>query len=172
MPAKAQWLLEIPSILVQLRALEVPVVDRSTCERMFGVRRRRAVQLMQGFGGYRSGNAVLLDRMDLIRQLEALASSPSVERECRRKERLDRKLGDLHRYRAAAAVRIEVLPVTDQALPAGVRLGAGQMTVSFAKVEDLLSTLYALAQSAAADFERFRAVAEDGSSPATEKAPS
>ena len=128
---------------------------------------------MHGFGGYRSGNAVLLDRMDLIRQLEALASTPGVEREQRQKERLGEKLNSLQRYRAAAAVRIPVIPVTDQALPAGVSFAGGRMTVAFASVEDLLSTLYALAQSAAGDFDAFRAAAENGSSPAgAEKAAS
>jgi hypothetical protein len=59
MPVKVQWMLQIPIILERLQALDVPVVDRSVCERVFGVRRRQAVKLMHQFGGYRSGNAVL-----------------------------------------------------------------------------------------------------------------
>ena len=41
MPAKAQWLLRVPEILEELRALDVPVVDRAVCERLFRLRRRR-----------------------------------------------------------------------------------------------------------------------------------
>lgn len=72
MPAKPQWLLQIPQILEQLRAMDVPVVDRGACEKLFGVRRRQAVDLMHRFGGYQSGNAVLLDRGALIIQLQAI----------------------------------------------------------------------------------------------------
>jgi hypothetical protein len=160
MPAKAQWLQEIPAILAQLRSLDVPVVDRSGCEQIFGVRRRRAVELMHQFGGYRSGNTVLLDRMDLIRQLELLTSNPDVERERRRKERLGEKLENLRRSRAASAVRIPVIPAANGTLPTGVSFVGGEVRVLFAGVEQLLSTLYAVAQAAAADFDGFRAVAE------------
>ena len=45
--------------------MEPPVVDRGACEKLFGVGRRQAIELMHGFGGYRSGNAVLLDRAAL-----------------------------------------------------------------------------------------------------------
>jgi hypothetical protein len=63
-PAKARWLLQIPVILEQLRTLDAPVADRAMCEQIFGVRRRRAIELMHCFGGYQAGNTVLLDRMD------------------------------------------------------------------------------------------------------------
>ena len=36
------------------------------------VRRRRAIQLMHTFGGYQTGQALLIDRAELMRQLEAL----------------------------------------------------------------------------------------------------
>jgi hypothetical protein len=164
LPAKSQWLFDIPGILERLRVLEVPVIDRSGCERIFGVRRRRAIELMHEFGGYQSGNTVLLDRLDLVRQLEELATNPAVERECRRKERLSEKLAGLQRDRAAAMVRIPVVPVPHQGLPAGVEFAPGRMAVSFSGVEELLGTLYALAQSAAGDYEGFRAAAESGNS--------
>ncbi len=70
----------IPAILDQLRALDVPVVDRAAVERMFGMRRRRAIELMGRFGGYRSGNAILLDRLGLIWQLEAMSAGEDVAR--------------------------------------------------------------------------------------------
>ena len=69
MAAKPRWLLEIPSILELLEASDAPVLDRAACERLFKVRRRRAIALMQNFGGYRAGNAVLIDRLGLIRRL-------------------------------------------------------------------------------------------------------
>jgi hypothetical protein len=158
MPAKPQWILQIPGILEQLRALHVPVVDRAVCERIFGVRRRQAVKLMHQFGGYRSGNAVLVDRADLVIQLEAIEAGSEVKHERRRKARLAEKIEDLHRYRAAAAVRIPVLHVAAGDLPEGVTFTGGRMSVEFSGVEDLLSKLYALAQRAALEFESFKAV--------------
>ena len=40
MPAKALWLLQIPEIVSQLETFDVPVVNRSIIERLFGLRRR------------------------------------------------------------------------------------------------------------------------------------
>ena len=160
MPAKAQWMLQIPEILGQLRSLDAPVIDRAVCEKVFGVGRRRAVALMQGFGGYRSGNAVLVDREKLIIQLEALENGSDIARERRRKARLAEKLDHLHRYRAAAAVRIAVLPLPAAALPDGVAFTGRRMTVDYDGVEELLSKLYAVAQSSALDYERFRSAVD------------
>jgi len=160
MPAKAQWLLQVPAIIEQLRAVNTPVVDRSVCEWVFGVRRRRAVELMHFFGGYQSGNTILLNRTDLIRQLEALEANPEIGRERRRKTRLAEKLDELHRFRAATSVRIAVLPVMNDVLPDGVVFESNRMTVEFAGVEELLSKLYALARVAAANFEAFCAVVD------------
>src|SRR4029077_8723306 len=44
MPAKAPWLLRIPEIAAMLEILDVPVVDRAMVERLFGLRRRRAIE--------------------------------------------------------------------------------------------------------------------------------
>jgi len=160
MPAKSQWLLQIAAIVEQLRALSVPVIDRAVVERIFGVRRRRAVELMGRFGGYRSGNTILLDRVGLICQLEAVSAGADVVCERRRKERLSAKLDDLHRHRAATAVRIPALPTAAGAMPGGVAFGAGQVTVAFGSVEELLSRLYGLAQVAAHDYDEFRQYVE------------
>ena len=76
MPSKSRWLLQIPSIIDQVMSLDTPVLDRAVCERIFGVRRRRAIDLMQQFGGYRAGNTILIDRLDLIRRLQSMADEP------------------------------------------------------------------------------------------------
>src|ERR1039458_5601050 len=47
MPAKAQWLLRVPEILAELAALDVPVLDRAVCERLFRLRRRRTIDLSE-----------------------------------------------------------------------------------------------------------------------------
>jgi hypothetical protein len=46
MPAKPSWILQLPKIQTELEALDLPVVDRACFEKLFGVRRRRAIQFM------------------------------------------------------------------------------------------------------------------------------
>ena len=108
MAAKSRWLLEIPTMLDALRSWDSPVLDRAACERLFGVGRRRAIDLMQRFGGYQAGNAILLDRADLIRRLEEMNSSHEVEVERARKRRLSESLNEVQRHRAATQIPIPV----------------------------------------------------------------
>jgi hypothetical protein len=157
-PAKSSWLLRVPEILQQLEDLGAPVVDRATCQQLFGVKRRRAIDLLQTFGGYTSGNAVLADRTALISRLHEIANTAEYVREVIRKEKLVEKLDDLHRARKAAQIK---LPVSAGAayrtlddLPSGVVLSPGQLTVKFIAAEELFSKLYALAQLAAKDYDR------------------
>src|ERR1700689_4352257 len=84
MPAKAQWLLRVPEILEELRALDVPVVDRAVCEGLFRLRRRRAIDLLRCFGGYQAGRTFLIDRPKLVAQLEQIRDSADFKMEWRR----------------------------------------------------------------------------------------
>jgi hypothetical protein len=157
-------LLQIPEIVTILEALDVPVVDRSVIERLFGLRRRRAIELLRSFGGYQAGRTFLVDRRQLIDQLRRLAEGEDFQAESRRKERLDGKLDQLRRDQAAARVTIPVPPdvfsrrMTE--LSAGVALEPGHLHIEFSGTEDLLAKLYELAQVAGNDFDRFRAAAE------------
>ena len=72
MPAKPRWLLPIPSIIDAPGQFSAPVVDRATGERLFGLRRRRAIDLMPRFGGYQALSAMLVDRMALIEALRRI----------------------------------------------------------------------------------------------------
>src|SRR5437879_10090368 len=60
MPAKAEWLLRLPEILAALRVLDIPVVDRAAMQRLFGFRRRRAIQFMHELDGYQAGHSFLV----------------------------------------------------------------------------------------------------------------
>jgi hypothetical protein len=164
MPAKAAWLLKIPEIIRMLEAFNVPVVDRAIIERLFGLRRRQAIELLHRFGGFESGKTFLVDRHVLIENLRRLAAGEEFEREIRRRDRLDHAVDEMRRYQAAARVIIPVPPdvfsrkMAD--LPAGVALTPGQLQVAFAGTEDLLAKLFELAQAASNDYDRFCAVAE------------
>jgi hypothetical protein len=158
MPPKSSWILHIPRTVEQLEVMPIPVVDRRVLEHLFGVRRRRAIQLMQHFGGYQSGNTVLVDRIDLVTRLKNMERTAEYAWESQRKQKLYSKLDQLHRCKAATQVR---LPVSKQAqhnmlddLPLGMTLGPGQLIVEFTTPEELFAKLYELAQAAANDFDR------------------
>ncbi len=159
MPAKAQWLLRVPEILEELRTLDVPVVDRAVCERLFRLRRRRAIDLLRCFGGYQAGRTFLIDRPKLVAQLEQIRDSSDFKMEWRRKERLADRLEAMRRLQAGARVAIpmeaEAMSQRWPDLPAGVGLSPGVLHIQFQSSEELLSKLFALAQAIANDYEGF-----------------
>ena len=130
------------------------------------MRRRRAIELLNHFGGFQSGRTYLVDRLDLIRQIETLLASGEYEQEHCRKQRLCQQLDGFRTRSAAAQVRVPITVEDCSArpsqLPDGVRLERGRLAVEFAGAEDLLRKLFVLAQAAVNDFEDFRAVAESG----------
>jgi hypothetical protein len=164
MPASPAWLLKIPEIVTMLEAFDVPVVDRAAMERLFGLRRRRAIELMHRLGGYQAGKTFLVDRRVLIGHLQHLAAGEDFEREHRRRERLDHAIDEVRRHQVAARVQIPVLPGVYSGkladLSTGVALEPGHLHVEFSGAEDLLGKLFELAQAAANDYDRFCAAAE------------
>ena len=164
MPLQPQWLLQLPEIIAELAAMDSPVIDRAALERLFGVRRRRAIEMIGGFGGYQVGRTFVVDRQNLIAALEQMRQGGQFRFERHRKEKLTRELERVRRFRAAARVSIPVekedLQSKAAGLPPGVCLEAGRLTVTFATVEDLLRKLYSLGQAAANDFEAFKTAAE------------
>lgn len=158
MPPTPNWLARIAQIVQQLTVLECPVVDRAVCERLFGVKRRRAIELMQQFGGYRSGNTILLDRVGLLQKIRELETSPEAIREFERKQRISDKLDELHRLQAAKRVKIRTTgraPMTLAHLDPDVSLKPGMLAISFQAPEDLFSKLFELSQVAANDCNVF-----------------
>jgi hypothetical protein len=133
MPAKTLWLLQIPEILALLETFDVPVVDRAIIERLFGVRRRQAIELLHRFGGYQTGRTFLIDRRLLIEHLRRLADGEELQRESRRRERLGQTLDHLRRQQTAAHVKIpvppDVLSRKVAGLSPGVALEAGHSPV-------------------------------------------
>ena len=161
MPAKAQWLLQLPAIVEALKCFDVAVVDRAIIERTFGMGRRRAIQFLHQVGGYQAERTFLVDRLQLIARLEALQAGEEFERESRRRVRLEDALERFRRHTAAARVTIPIAPGTLDlrlsTLPPGIELGPGTLRLEFNSATELLQKLFELAQTAANDFERFEA---------------
>ena len=158
MPAKPQWLLRLPQMIEALESMITPVVDRASVEHLFGVGRRRAIQLLHRFGGYQAGKTFLVDRNELIGQLKAIRDGEPFSRETKRRRRVLHELEKASRLQKARAVKVRVSrDEIDKlrGLPEGVTIQAGQLVVEFDGVEELLRRLYELSQSAARDFPAF-----------------
>ena len=151
MPAKSEWLLRLPEIRAELEHLEVSVVDRSVIERIFGLKRRRAIELLHQFGGYQ--------RTGLLQALEALQSQDGYVTERRRRERLRDIVDASREHLLATQVRIPVRPATlrpslDRLAP-GVHLTPGMLSIEFLQPIELLEKFYGLAQAITHDFDKF-----------------
>src|ERR1017187_4180772 len=123
MPAKSEWLLRLPEIRAELEHLQVPVVDRCGIERIFGLKRRRAIELLHQFGGYQAGRTFLVERRGLLQALEALQSQDGYVAERRRRERLRDVVEASREHLLATRVRISVLPAKSR--PSLDRLAPG-----------------------------------------------
>ena len=166
MSAKAEWLLGLPEIRAELEHLDVPVVDRAGIEHLFGLRRRRAIELMHQFGGYQAGRTFLLDRVRLLEALQSLESREDYSDEKRRRERLGDVVEASREHLIAMRVRIPVRAAAAKAsldrLAPGVLLLPGMLTIEFRHPIELLEKLYGLAQAIAHDFDKFEGLLPGG----------
>src|ERR1700682_5747192 len=126
MPAESEWMGHVPELTSLLGRLPAPVLDRAAIETLFGVKRRRAIQLLAQFGGYQTGRTFLVDRDSLLRQLEKIRDGDRVQREAARRERRAGSLAALRKHAAASRVQIPLPEAARQAvletLPAGIAL--------------------------------------------------
>jgi hypothetical protein len=166
MPAKPEWLLRLPEIRAELEHLDVPVVDRSGIERIFGLKRRRAIELLHQFGGYQAGRSFLMDRARLLEALQSLESGEDYTAEKRRRERLGDVVEASREHLILTRVEIPVhaaamRPSLDRLAP-GVLLMPGMLSIEFRHPVELLEKLYWLAQAISHDFERFEELLPGG----------
>src|SRR5665811_1339441 len=146
MPAKPEWLLRLPEIRAELEHVAVPIVDRAGIEHIFGLKRRRAIELMHQFGGYQAGRTFLLDRARLLEALHSLESREDYSVEKRRRERLGDVMEASREHLIAMRVRIPVhaaavRPSLDRLAP-GVLLMPGMLSIEFRQPVELLEKLY------------------------------
>ena len=166
MPAKPEWLLRLPEIRAELEHLDVPVVDRAGVERIFGLKRRRAIELLHQFGGYQAGRTFLLDRARLLEALQSLESGEDYTAEKRRRERLGDVVEASREHLISTRVRIPVRAAAAWAsldrLAPGVLLMPGMLSIEFRHPVELLEKLYGLALAISHDFEKFEELLPGG----------
>jgi hypothetical protein len=166
MPAKPEWLLRLPEIRAELEHLDVPVVDRAGVERIFGLKRRRAIELLHQFGGYQAGRTFLMDRARLLEALQSLESGEDYTVEKRRRERLGDVVEASREHLISTRVRIPVRAAAARAsldrLAPGVFLMPGMLSIEFRHPVELLEKLCGLAQAISNDFEKFEELLPGG----------
>ena len=164
MPAKPRWLLAIPDAITQLEALDQDLLTRRDLERLFGVSKVRATQLMTAFGAGRTGHLLTLPRAALLRQLRRHRTRAAVRGEATRRDLVVTAIRQARLTGIRVAVPSEALEARLSGLPEGVSVEPGRIEVRFSRAKDAVGRLFALAQALTHDYERFEALV-DGATP-------
>ncbi|MEO8053474.1 MAG: hypothetical protein ABI833_24000 [Acidobacteriota bacterium] len=164
MPDKPLWLGRLDQILDELASLPHPWIDRATVERVLGIGRRRAQQILAPCVSLQIGSNGVADRELFIAHLQQLASGEAAQYERIRRQRLAHTLDSLRtswqsRVPVAAPLNIVNQAFTD--LPPGIQLDPGRITVQFETAQQALEKLLALAMAIGNDFERFQKAVGD-----------
>jgi len=161
MPAKSKWLIRLPEIRRVLRQCESPVLDRKSVEVLFGVRPRRALQLIKEVGGRNLGKNAVIETRELMEAVEAWIGGDAYRTEVRRRRRVAQELLRLVQREAARRVEISVPP---RPVVEGVRMEPGLVELRFERMEDLLVQLAGLSRRLMEDYDRMAGLlAKEGS---------
>jgi hypothetical protein len=149
----------MPEIRSMLAGTQLPVIDRAAVERLFGLRRRQAIELLRRFGGYQAGCTFLIGREQLIERLDFIGASDEYQWDAARRERVSATIEEIQRTRESEAVRIpvtrDVFDCRMRSLGPDVQLRPGKLEIQFDGPEDLLRKLFALSQAVANDYSNF-----------------
>ena len=162
MPAPPRWLLAVPDAIRQLEALDRDLLTRRDVERLFGVSRARAAQLMRTFGAELTGSIRTLPRTALLRQLRRLQQDATFRGEEARRDRVLTTLHQARRTGIRVRVPVDALHGRLASLPAGVSVRRDRIEVRFTSAKDAVARLFALAQALTNDYDRFETLIEGG----------
>jgi hypothetical protein len=157
MPDQPSWIERVPEILAELQAPGAPpFLDRSLVEKLFRLRRRRAIDLLCLVGGYKLGKTYLAPREAVVRFLEQPPRRSAAAQESCRFEQVQLALGEARHELAQHRILVPDVPGVEFAgLPDGIRFQPGQLTLSFEQPAELIEKLIALAQALTNDYETF-----------------
>ncbi len=171
---KPAWLKRIPQICEELRALDSPYLDLPTFARIFGVRRRQALNLAHQMGlppaQKRYRRAYVIERADLLTALSTKKLHRAVSVERLRLASLAEQLVEARRDVTARAVRIPLSPTARDAtlatLPETIELRRDELRIAFKDAGDLLQQLFVLSRAIGRDFPTFERLLQDSGAPA------
>jgi hypothetical protein len=166
MPSQPAWFHRLDEILETLRVMESSHLDRLAVQKLFGVRERRARQLMAGLPGLRAGNAFAVSRQALVARLEETAAGGLFQWEVNRRSRVVEELDRSRRMLAARRVRIPAAADVEERrlrdLSGDIALKPGELRIEFYGAEDLAAKLLELSKAMSNDWPAFMRAVEDG----------
>lgn len=164
MPAQPAWFHRLDRILEALLKMESSYLDRQAVEKLFGVRERRARQLMAGLPGLQAGNAFAVERLALLNRLEETSASGPFQWEVNRRARVADELERARRLLPGRNVLIPSAPDVRERRLAGlsgdIALKPGELRIEFYGAEDLAAKLFELSQAMANDWTAFAEAVE------------
>jgi hypothetical protein len=158
MPAKPPWHAHAREIRRDLEKLPIPVLDRASVEKLFGIERRTAQRLLKTLDGHVSTQVAVVTREAVIAMLDRLLSGKPAQAEAARKERLADALAELAREAVpkTTAIATVAVPEAAGAWPAGVGISdSGVFQICFNSPEELLGRILAVTELAAGDYAGF-----------------
>ena len=157
MPARPRWHAKLDAIRQSLTDIDVPVIDRPTIERLFGVGRRQANNLMRIHHGYQLGTSKVVARDKLLAGLEKMGAHRGVATaETTRKSRLIEALEAIQRRPRPRRIPPPPPRQGSTSLPPGFTVTApGELTLQFSTPEELLGRIQSLLEAAVKDFASF-----------------
>ena len=148
-----------PQRVETLALADVERIDRPLAERLFDLRRTAAADLLRRMGAEQCGRCWVIGRGLLMARLREMRENPDFRWEAERRERVAQAIEDLRRERRRAVVPVteaemeRLRGLTVEGLPETIRVGPGQLVVSFAGMDDLLRQLMTLIQVIDNDFD-------------------
>jgi hypothetical protein len=166
MPNKPSWLLRVNEILEDLGGAEMaahPFLTRASVEKLFGLKRRQAIELMHSVEGYQIGKTLVLGRAQLAAWLRRASVGEQVWWEQVRHTRVEEVLEEVWQEREARKQRALVPPSTLElkleGMPPTVTIRPGELRILFSGADDLFRQLFEMAQAMKNDYERSKALA-------------
>jgi hypothetical protein len=128
-------------------------------ERLFRVKRGRAIQLMKEFGGTK-GDLLSVDRDLILLRIRESRQAGELGNEERRKAKLEEDLATLAKYRSLpfaehpVPARASTWGARLENLPASIKLVPGHFSIDFTTPDDFLAKHFLFAQILGNDLDR------------------
>jgi hypothetical protein len=176
MPTPRTWLPRIDEIIDVLKTSDARELDRPGIEKLFGLQRRSALNLMKQVGASTRGVHFVVLRKTLLAWVEEIHKVEGQEIERRRyaAEQLDEEMAEARAVQKAMRENgrpiahfplvKEILEARLEDLPENIQITPGQINILFdpENAEQALQLLYILGLSLTNDLERFMVIQHEG----------
>jgi len=171
MPAKPSYTHKLPELIQVLESMDGEWIDRRFVEETLGTSKTIAWRLLRRLGAREGpGNALMLSRVEAIERLKRLqAGGSGVDREVRRRSRLEQYLEGMRAYVAAQRTTvasdehaIALVNARFGSLPPNVELTPRSLHVDFQNTEEFLRAFGAIVFALNNDYEAIKAFIEGG----------